>query len=263
LRAPTQLFAVLNETVKRNVIEALKSTRLIEPHENNWVLFSSMVEAALLLMGEKIDDHRLYYGLKKFETDWYVGDGTYTDGKYYHWDYYNSFVIHPMYIDILRVLSERNETYKDKLQTAIQRGTRYAAILERMIMPDGTYPVIGRSVAYRFGAFQLLAQSALQGFLPDNVTAGQVRSALTAVIKKCMESPQTFDKDGWLVAGVYGSQPEVAESYINVGSLYLCSTVFLPLGLPCSSAFWTDLPRDWTNKRIWSGESVEMDFAID
>ena len=35
---------------------------------------------------------------------------------------------------------------------------RYAAIQERLIAPDGTFPAIGRSIAYRFGAFHLLAQ---------------------------------------------------------------------------------------------------------
>ena len=130
-------------------------------------------------------------------------------------------------------------------------------------MPDGTYPVIGRSVSYRFGAFQLLSQAALEDFLPKELRAGQVRSALTAVIRKCMESADTFDKDGWLTPGVYGCQPDMAESYINVGSLYLCCAVFLPLGLSCESAFWTDDACDWTSRQIWSGAPVKRDHATD
>lgn len=263
LRAPRQMYEVLSGETKKNLIEALRSTRCIEPHDNNWLLFASMVEAALLFMGEETDEPRLARGLERFASDWYVGDGTYSDGAHYHWDYYNSFVIHPMYVDILRLLSSRNDGYRAQLEQALRRASRYAAILERMIMPDGTYPVVGRSVAYRFGAFQLLSQAALQNFLPDGISAGQVRSALTAVIGKCMESPATFDKNGWLNPGVYGHQPDITETYINVGSLYLCCSVFLVLGLPCDSAFWTEDACAWTSKRIWTGEPVVRDHAID
>ena len=263
LRAPKQLFDLLEDRVKGNLIKALKSTRVIEPYENNWILFSSMIETTLLFLGEEVDEKRLKYGVERFSKTWYVGDGTYSDGEFYHWDYYNSFVIQPMYIDILRVLSAKEERYIEQLNEAIKRASRYAGVLERMIMPDGTYPLVARSVAYRFGAFQLLSQAVLQDFLPGNLSAGQVRSGLTAVIKKCMESTETFDKNGWLAPGVYGFQPDITESYINVGSLYLCSTVFLALGLPFDAPFWMDASSDWTNKRMWSGQPVKRDFAID
>ena len=36
------------------------------------------------------------------------------------------------------------------------RFIRYAEIQERMIAPDGSYPVLGRSVSYRSAAFQVL-----------------------------------------------------------------------------------------------------------
>lgn len=52
-----------------------------------------------------------------------------------------------------------------------------------MISPDGAYPVVGRSIAYRFGAFHVLSQAALDGLLPASVTKAQVRCGLTAVIK--------------------------------------------------------------------------------
>ena len=263
LRAPKQTFELLDGKVKKNLINALRSTRCITPHENNWLLFASMVEAALLFMGSDVDERRLTHGIESFANDWYVGDGTYGDGRYYHWDYYNSFVIQPMYIDVLRVLRSREERYEAQLNEALKRASRYAEVLERMIMPDGTYPVVGRSASYRFGAFHLLSQAVLQNFLPENISAGQVRSALTAVIQKCMESPKTFDKDGWLNPGVYGHQPDMAEPYIDVGSLYLCSSIFLPLGLPCDSAFWIEDECAWTSKQIWSGEPVNRDHAVD
>lgn len=263
LRAPKQLYKLLPDEVKVNLVNALKSTRIIKPYENNWVLFASMVEAALELMGEAVIEDRLIYALEKFKCQWYVGDGLYGDGTHYHFDYYNSFVIQPMYLDILQVASMKRNNYEQVKVEAVKRATRYAGILERLIMPDGTYPAVGRSLSYRFGAFQLLSQACLQNFLPKNITAGQVRCALTAVIKKCMEAANVFDENGWLQPGVYGYQPEQAEIYVNVGSLYLCSTVFLALGLPPDAAFWAEKDCDWTNKLIWSGKRGNIDHAID
>ncbi len=134
--------------------------------------------------------------------------------------------------------------------------------MERLIAPDGTFPVIGRSIAYRFGAFQLLAQAALMQQLPEELPPSQVRSALTAVIQRVMSAPDTYDANGWLRLGLYGSQPAIAETYISTGSLYLASTVFLPLGLPRSAPFWVNPAMPWTSQRAWGGENLPADHAL-
>src|SRR5206468_10697060 len=90
----------------------------------------------------------------------------------------------------------------------LERARRYAAIQERLIAPDGSFPPIGRSLAYRCGAFHLLAQIALRRALPVGVTPALVRTALTAVIRRSIAPPGTFDRDGWLRIGFCGHQPE-------------------------------------------------------
>lgn len=52
---------------------------------------------------------------------------------------------------------------KDYDLTRIEYAVR---MFEKWYVGDGTYVVIGRSVSYRFGAFQALAQAALLGHLP-------------------------------------------------------------------------------------------------
>ena len=143
------------------------------------------------------------------------------------------------------------------------RAARYASVLERMIAPDGSFPVIGRSICYRFGAFQMLSQAALQHRLEDGLSPAGVRCALTAVLRRCLENRDMFDENGWLRPGVYGYQPELAEGYINVGSLYLCSAVFLPLGLPAEDPFWSGEDEDWSSRRVWSGGHIAIDHAVD
>jgi hypothetical protein len=261
IRAPRTLWENVAEQTRRHLVAALVSTRSIMPSYSNWLLFSAMVEMALLRMGEKWDEPRVDLILRKFQ-EFYLGDGTYGDGPEFHWDYYNSFVIQPFLLDIFRTLRQRTDRYVAMEERQHRISQRYGAILERLVAPDGSYPAIGRSIAYRFGAFQLLAQIALQDQLPAELPPAQVRSALTAVIKRVMSSPSTFDAEGWLRIGLYGSQPDLGEGYISTGSLYLCTAVFLPLGLPPHHVFWKDAPQEWTSQKIWSGASLPADHAL-
>lgn len=261
LRAPRQLKDKLPAPVRQNLIQALQSTRVIKPGYNNWLLFSAMVEAALLELGESWDAMRVDYAVRE-HLNWYKGDGVYGDGPDFHFDYYNSFVIHPMLLDVVRVVSEKSGSYKQEYPVLVNRAKRYADIQERLISPEGTFPVIGRSMAYRFGAFQLLAQMALTRQLPEQLPPAQVRSGLTAVIRRVMAAPGNFDPKGWLTIGFAGHQPGIGESYISTGSLYLCTTGLLPLGLPASDPFWSAPAADWTQKKIWSGQNVPADKAL-
>lgn len=261
LRAPKQLWGNLDPVTQQHLITALRSTRVIKPYYSNWLLFSAMIEAALLKFANDYDAVRIDYALKSHE-EWYKGDGIYGDGPDFHFDYYNSFVIQPMLLDIVKVLSEVKNEGKELYAKILRRAQRYAAIQERLISPEGTFPPVGRSLAYRCGAFQLLSQIALQKQLPVHITPAQVRSALTAVIKTTLEAPGTFDSKGWLTIGFAGHQPEIGESYISTGSLYLCSAVFLPLGLHADDEFWNSPPADWTTKKAFAGMKFPIDKAI-
>lgn len=260
LRAPNQLWGNLDEESKENVIEALKSTRKIKPYYSNWLLFTAMVEAALLKFDGEADMVRMDYALNK-HMEWYLGDGMYGDGPNFHWDYYNSFVIQPMMLDILKTLNEEGIDKEKDLKEVTRRASRYAEIQERLISPEGTYPPIGRSLAYRFGAFQALSQIALWEKLPEEIKPAQVRSALYTIIKKQIEAEGTFDEEGWLKVGFYGSQNNIGEGYISTGSLYLCSEAFLVLGLEADNEFWSAPAAPWTQKKIWNGEAITIDKA--
>ena len=246
LRAPRALRESLDATTRKNLVAALESTRGTTPGFNNWLLFSATVEAALAKLGATWDRMRVDYALRQHEQ-WYKGDGVYGDGPTFHWDYYNSFVIQPMLLDVLDVCRDELPAWKDLATRVEPRARRYAAILERLIAPDGSFPPIGRSIAYRFGAFQLLAQMALRKSLPEEITAPQVRGALSAIIKRSIEMPGTFDSNGWLQIGFAGHQPGVGETYISTGSLYLCAVGLLPLGLPASDPFWSAPAEPWTS----------------
>jgi hypothetical protein len=263
LRAPSVLWAPLDPRVQAQIVAALKSSRSIKtPKTNNWVMFAATVETALQMMGETAVKERLDDSINRM-LGWYKGDGAYGDGEPFHWDYYNSFVIHPMLLDTLAPLKEKDATWEPIYQTQLARARRYAQILERLIAPDGTFPSLGRSTTYRFGALQSLAQIALMGQLPEQVSPAQARCAMTAVVRRMIQAPGTFDDQGWLQIGFCGHQPSLAESYISTGSLYLCAAGLLPLGLPPSNDFWSGPATRWTSQRLWSGESLPRDHAIE
>lgn len=262
VRAPNELWAKLDGRTQDNLIAAWRSTRAILPSPSNWLLFGAMVETALYRVGEEEwDAMRVDYAVRQHEQ-WYKGDGIYGDGAEFHWDYYNSFVIQPMLLDVLETVPAAAKAWEELREKVRARARRYAAIQERLISPEGTFPAIGRSLAYRFGAFQLLAQMALRRELPEDITPAQVRCALSVVIRRMIEAPGTFDENGWLTIGFCGHQPGVGERYISTGSLYLCSVGLLPLGLPPSDEFWSARPADWTSRKIWSGQDMPVDHAL-
>jgi hypothetical protein len=255
LRAPTQLWELLPTHAKRNTLNVFKATRVIQPHDNNWMLFPSMIEAFIHSIGGQIDEKRLTQGLE-MHSKWYCGDGVYGDGEEFHSDYYNSFVIHPMLIEILEVVKDRFEEFHCK---QCRRFQRWAVIQERSISPQGTFPPLGRSLTYRCGAFHGLALCAYRNQLPNPLSPSQVRVALTKVIKATLGCPPNTFRNGWLTIGLYGEQPKLAEPYINHGSVYMCATVLLPLGLPPDDPFWNgpEVPTTWES--IENGAEVVRD----
>lgn len=261
LRSPTELIDKLDSRVKGNLINAFCETREgRKPGFCNWLLFSAMIESALHRLGHQWDHMRVDYAIRQHEQ-WYLGDGIYGDGPRFHWDYYNSFVIQPMLLDVLEELGDYYPEWKNMKSVVTERAVRYATVLERLISPEGTFPIIGRSLAYRFGVFQLLGQIALMHKLPETIIPSQVRCALTMVIQNTM-SFDNFTPDGWLKIGVCGSQPGMGENYISTGSLYLCLSGLIPLGLPADDVFWTGQKTDWTSRKIWNGKDMPADYSI-
>ncbi len=253
LRAPTQLWGKLSAAEQTRLINGLKQTRQYKPYENNWVLFAAMREAFIWKVTGECTRKTIEYALSKHQ-DWYAGDGAYGDGPAYHWDYYNSYVIQPLLLEILKICREKQDPLGEFYPKALKRAQRYAVVLERLISPEGTYPVLGRSSAYRLANMQLLTQLILSGEAPPHLMKPATRSALTAVTRRLFEAPGTFDVQGWLQIGVVGNQSKIHEWYNSTGALYITCDGFLHLGLPTTHPFWTGAGGPWTQRRIWAGD---------
>ncbi|SMD14640.1 DUF2264 domain-containing protein [Pedobacter nyackensis] len=262
LRAPKALWEPLDELTKKRFIEEFKSLRTRTGAYNNWLLFAGLTEGFLLSIGEQYDPARVQFAVNKMK-EWYVGDSWYSDGAKFSMDYYNSYVIHSMLVDLLKVLADKKKAPESDYNLAVKRMVRYSEYLERLISPEGTYSPYGRSITYRTAAFQALAQTALMDKLPEYIKPAQVRCALTKVMRNMYEGNQNFDDKGWLVLGFNGHQPEIADIYTSTGSLYMATLGFLTLGLPADHKFWTDVFAPWTSLKAWKGEPIKKDYKVE
>lgn len=260
LRAPTALWEHLSPVAREAVRATLVGSRAVDPPRNNWLLFSAMVETALAKIGEPGEPARIDDALASFD-EWYAGDGHYGDGPRFHANYYNSYVIHPMLVAVHTRHPQASRWEKHRKAT-FARAHRYALVQERTILPDGSYPPVGRSLVYRCGAFHHLADSALRRDLPESLPPARARAALDAAIRRTLLAPGTFDDNDWLRIGLHGHQPRLAENYISTGSLYLCTTAFLPLGLPADAPFWSAPEERSYTARLLSGENLPNDNTL-
>lgn len=262
IRAYDALWVPLDSVTKARYIEDFKGLRRVDPPYTNWLLFSSTIESFLAKAGADFDEYRVNSAIRKVE-EWYVGDGWYADGPSFAFDYYSSYVFHPMYLETLQNMIDAKKysrpNYGKYRARALKRTQKYALVLERLISPEGTFPVFGRSIPYRMATMQPLALMAWHQQLPAGLTNGQVRGALTAVMHRMYDGKENFNEGGFLTIGFCGRQPNVADWYTNNGSLYMTSLSLLPLGLPANHPFWTDASQPWTSKKAWSSQPFPKD----
>lgn len=266
LRGYDALWLPLDSVTKQRYITEFTQLRRVDPPYTNWLLFSAIIESFLRKAGTQSDTYRIVSALRKIE-EWYVGDGWYSDGQTFAFDYYNSFVIQPMYVESLEIMTKGGKNKIWNMQNcdysrALKRMQRFGVILERFVSPEGTLPIFGRSITYRTGTLQPLALLAWREWLPKELPNGQARGAMTAVIKRMFSDNRNFNEKGFLTLGFNGKQPEISDWYTNNGSLYMASLAFLPLGLPADHSFWIDPAQSWTSKKAWEGESFPKDHAI-
>lgn len=275
VRAYDALWVPLDQVTKDRYLHEFKRMRNIEPPYTNWLLFSSIIESFMAKATDRkdYDDFRVMMTIRKME-EWYVGDGWFSDGPEFAFNYYGSYVFHPMYLETLQNMIDAKANtrleYKKYYERQLKRTQKYSIVLERFISPEGTFPVVGRSIPYRMAALQPLAMMAWKQTLPKELTNGQVRSALTAVMHRMYDQQQqsakgearpdkNYNEGGFLTIGFCGHQPDVADWYTNNGSLYMTSLSFMPLGLPADHPFWTSEAEPWTQVKAWNGQSFPKD----
>lgn len=263
LRAYDTLWKPLDEVTKKRYLAEFAKLRHIDPPYTNWLLFSSTIESFMAKAGGDFDEYRVNSACRKVE-EWYVGDGWYADGPSFAFDYYSSYVFHPMYLETLQAMVDAKVNsrldYQKYYDRELRRCQKYSIILERFISPEGTFPAFGRSIPYRMATMQPLALMAWYQTLPSDLSNGQVRAALTKVLHRMFDKENNFNEKGYLSIGFCGnSQKNVADWYTNNGSLNMTTLAFMPLGLPADHPFWTDAAQPWTQVKAWNNQQFPKD----
>ena len=264
LRAYDTLWKPLDDVTKKRYLTEFAKLRHIDPPYTNWLLFSSTIESFMAKAGGDFDEYRVNSACRKVE-EWYVGDGWYADGPSFAFDYYSSYVFHPMYLETLQAMVDAKVNsrldYQKYYDRELKRCQKYSIILERFISPEGTFPAFGRSIPYRMATMQPLALMAWYQTLPSDLSNGQVRAALTKVLHRMFDKENNFNEKGYLSIGFCGnSQKNVADWYTNNGSLYMTTLAFMPLGLPADHPFWTDAAQPWTQVKAWNNQQFPKDY---
>ena len=146
----------------------------------------------------------------------------------------------------------------------MERALRYSKILLTFIGDDGCYPAIGRSLCYRGGVLHILSKLAISGAFDDNmeIDSKSVRTSLTNVLNRIM-SDKIFDVNGWLKIGLVQEQENLAEPYVNTGSLYMFMAMFMITAIDPNNKFWHEGKLRNYSGRIWSGENLFADSALE
>ena len=263
LRAYDTLWQPLDNETKQRYLKEFAKLRHIDPPYTNWLLFSSTIESFMAKAGGDYDQYRVNSACRKME-EWYVGDGWYADGPVFAFDYYSSYVFHPMYLETLQAMIDAKANtrldYQKFYDRELKRCQKYSIVLERFISPEGTFPAFGRSIPYRMATMQPLALMAWYQKLPSDLSNGQVRAALTKVLHRMFDQENNFNEKGYLSIGFCGtSQKNVADWYTNNGSLYMTTLAFMPLGLAADHPFWTDEAQPWTQVKAWNNQQFPKD----
>ena len=80
--------------------------------------------------------YRVNSAIRKTE-EWYTGDGWYADGPDFAFDYYSSYVFHPMYLETLQNMKDAKAYtrihYPRYYEQALRRTQKYAVVLVRAV----------------------------------------------------------------------------------------------------------------------------------
>jgi hypothetical protein len=233
--------------IKNKILKTMEMISLIEPYQNNWILFETLILIFLQknnIITDKIKNNKIYQNLEQFDK-LYIGDGWYSDGKSFMFNYYNSFVIYPFLLQI------HLELKHPKLKIIIERMQLQTIFLEKFIHPDGTFPIFGRSPVYRLACFNCLTYLIYYNLLPKELNYGNIRELLTKIIINFFEGNQNFTKENYLTLGFNGNQKEIANNYSNTGSCYLTLIPFMVLNLEDNHPFWKENKEKEKEKSSW------------
>jgi hypothetical protein len=260
-----QVWDRLAEPTRERLADWLAHHAALRAWDNNWLLFTAVVEAFLASVGVQVPGGHMDEDVARVES-WYLGDGWYNDGPVSgsnngsgggsvgiggpavvggNIDHYNSWVIHPFLWLWYRLRGDAADPAGRARM--LERLGEFAGSYARTFAADGAPLHQGRSLTYRTAVLAGLWTAGLAGVgVGDGdgpISPGQTR-------RMCGATLGYFERlgvDGTRAPSL-GWRDEHFEPSLQVysgpGSPYFAGMGFLGLAAGPEHPLWTEEPAD-------------------
>ncbi len=235
-----RLWDVMDEEEKGFLVNYFTKFSTHATAVHNWRFFNIMMMLFLRHHGYPIDDRLWTIHLDALMA-YYAGDGWYRDG---HFDFYSSWVFHIYFAVWCRFFAYENEP---ELATLIElRAHEKLSTYPRLFSRDGSMPMWGRSIVYRYASACILPG---YFFYRDNsaLDPGWARRICSGCLLQFMTRPD-FLRNGVPSLGFYGPFDPCVNPYSCAASPMWGHLLFVAaFALPPDHSFWTakENEGDW------------------
>ncbi len=225
------IWDTFSEGEKKQVANYLYSCTKVKYHRNNWLLFNVVTNAVLKKLGMPYSQEQIDENIGICDS-MYIGNGWYRDGNVNRIDYYNAWAFHYYYL--IWVLLD-GDSKPDVAELHRERVRKFFNSFIRFIGADGSVPVFGRSMIYRFGYLAPFALALKMGAL--DASPGLVKTVFNSTFKFFF-SKEILTDDNFLSMGFIHPCEQMLEHYSCGGSPYWAVKAFNILLLPEGDSFW-------------------------
>lgn len=233
--APKKLWEPLTQLQKNNFYAWLNQVNYAKANNNNWLMFSVIVNLGFKTIGMPYNSEVLEEPLSKFE-EFYVGDGWYTDGKSDQIDYYIAFAIHFYSLIYAKVMENED---KERSLLFKERAIKFASDFIYYFDEDGSALAFGRSMTYRFAQCCFWSACIYADIQP--VSMGVMKGIISRNLEWWINKP-IFDNGNILSVGYAYPNLCMSEEYNAFGSPYWALKAFLVLALDEKHTFFEAEP---------------------
>ena len=220
-----------DDAEKQQVAGYLNSCNAVKYHQNNWLLFNVVTNAVLKKLGMPYSQEKIDANIEACEH-MYVGSGWYRDGNINRIDYYNAWAFHYYYLIWTILDGESKPELADRHR---QRVAELTVQMPYFVSGDGSAPIFGRSMIYRFAYLAPIVLGHYLGAL--DLPVGLLRTTCNKTMRFFADQEIITD-EGFLGLGFVAPNESILEHYSCGGSPYWAAKAFNALMIPEDDPFW-------------------------
>lgn len=229
----TRVFDKMTKAEQDQVMDWLGQVDDKGTYPDNWILFTALAQTVRLKMGYPVPVEELDFRLRQTSA-FYRGDGWYLDGELAEYELYNAWMFSWHFLLWAEIDGDR---LPDLKQQVLQRAKSFIAGFQYFFGANGSFPVWGRSLVYRFAALAAFETGYWQKIAPDD--PGMLRRLTSGNIKYFYDHGLFDPEEHYVRQGYHGDFPQANESYISPGSPYWCCHGLFALSFDKDDPFWT------------------------